>query len=499
MRTFNALYFATLGIQVNLVILLLGTLLSLCVFTYTNVFQKKISTSFTLTLGVSNSLLTLAFLALGFLFFINFACYLASYTTTSYLALTNPQILFKSLLIFEFSFCSFAINLYGYIIIFLALFVGFFALLVSENKIKSQNLNFFFYFNYFLLVVYLFVSINDVLGLFICYELLVLPSFFFVYFISYTRKALQASLYFIVWTQVGSLLVLIGCLYLINLTGDSSFSAVRHFHFQGSELLILYLLFFFGFGFKFPIWPFHYWLTKTHVEAPSGFSIYLSGFLVKSALFGFFTLTNLFCAELNTALFGVVAFLGAIDASLKMWGQSDLKKLVAYCTIQEMNLIVVAFLLGDTKLTMAGIMFSAAHAFLSTLMFYLVDCIYRRTHSRNVYQVQGLLHRTPNLGIAIFIMCVLYAGLPGTIKFSCEFFIFSALSESSLLTMMFLLFIMNVLGLIGFSKPWFNAIFGLPSKEMQQPLMDLSRRELYIICYPIVFFVFFTYLALPTL
>lgn len=118
-----------------------------------------------------------------------------------------------------------------------------------------------------------------------------------------------------------------------------------------------------------------------------------------------------------------------------------------------MNLIIIAFLIGDARLTLAGIMFSAAHAFLSTLMFYLVDCIYRRAHSRSIYQVQGLLHCCPNLAITIFLMCVLYAGLPGTIKFSCEFFIFSALADSSVITMILLLFVMNVLGLIGFSKP----------------------------------------------
>jgi NADH-quinone oxidoreductase subunit M len=205
----------------------------------------------------------------------------------------------------------------------------------------------------------------------------------------------------------------------------------------------------------------------------------------------------LLCVELNTAFFGTIAFLGAIDASLKLWGQSDLKKLVAYCTVQEMNLIVVAFVLGDTRLVTAGMMFSAAHAFLSTLMFYLVDCIYRRTHSRSVYQVQGLLHRTPNLGIAVFLMCVLYAGLPGTIKFSCEFLIFSALAESSFCTMVILMFAMNVLGLIGFSKPWFNVIFGLPGKDSQQPLMDLSRRELALVGFPIFSFFIFTYIAFP--
>ena len=84
-------------------------------------------------------------------------------------------------------------------------------------------------------------------------------------------------------------------------------------------------------------------MTKTHVEAPSGFSIYLSGFLVKSALFGFYKIMYCIDVELNNALFIAVLVTGVVDASLKMWGQTDLKKLVAYATIQEMNLIFIAF------------------------------------------------------------------------------------------------------------------------------------------------------------
>jgi len=119
-----------------------------------------------------------------------------------------------------------------------------------------------------------------------------------------------------------------------------------------------------------PIWPLHYWLTKTHVEAPSGFSIYLSGFLVKSALFGFYKLTNILCGDFNTSFFITITMVGVIDASLKMWGQTDLKKLVAYGTIQEMNLIFLVFCWGDTNAISSGILFTVTHSFLSALMFF---------------------------------------------------------------------------------------------------------------------------------
>lgn len=96
-----------------------------------------------------------------------------------------------------------------------------------------------------------------------------------------------------------------------------------------------------------------------------------------------------------------------------------------------MNLILLMFLIGDSSATICGMVFSAAHAFLSSLMFFIVDCIYRRFHTRSVYAVQGLLQKTPNLATLIIGMCVLYAGLPGTIKFSCEFYIFAMLAETS--------------------------------------------------------------------
>ena len=224
------------------------------------------------------------------------------------------------------------------------------------------------------------------------------------------------------------------------------------------------------------------------MEAPSGFSIYLSGFLVKTALYGFFKITNLICYEGGTSFFAAIAVVGVVDASLKLWGQSDLKKIVAYCTVQEMNLIFLLFLLGDVNSTTCGATFSVAHAFLSALMFFLVDCVYRRCHTRSVYAVQGLLQQTPNLAMSIIVMCVLYAGLPGTLKFTCEVNLLITLSESGLWLVIIIIAAANILGVIGFSKGWLNAVFGLPSKELDTPTMDLSWKELILIIYIVGFF-----------
>jgi len=85
-------------------------------------------------------------------------------------------------------------------------------------------------------------------------------------------------------------------------------------------------------------------------------------------------------------------------------------------------------------------------------MFFLVDCIQKRYKSRLVSEISGLIHTTPNLGISILVMMVLYSGLPGTLKFVSELYIFSGLLEVAPFTCIILLFGANFLGLVGFSK-----------------------------------------------
>ena len=112
--------------------------------------------------------------------------------------------------------------------------------------------------------------------------------------------------------------MLIVIAYLITVVGSINFLDIKLYEFSQLESFLLYFFLFMGFGFKVPLWPFHYWLTKTHVEAPAGFSMYLSGFLVKSAVYGFYKLTNLLGNDINTTLFSTICIIGIVDSSLKM-------------------------------------------------------------------------------------------------------------------------------------------------------------------------------------
>lgn len=380
-----------------------------------------------------------------------------------------------------FLFKKLSIEFFGLIFIVLAYIVGFISYLALDTRIFWKNIKFMFTCNFLVIIIFFFVTVNDFLLLFLFYECLLIPSFLFVYYVSPYKRGVQGSLYFLIWTQLGSLLVLCSIVYLYVVTGNTSFFFLRSFVFTNDEIWFFYFLIFLGFGFKVPIWPFQYWLTKTHVEAPAGFSIFLSGFLVKTAVYGFYKITNELCFNLDTSFFSVFCIMGIIDGSLKMWGQLDLKKLVAYGTVQEMNIIYLSFLWGDSTAIIGGILFCITHAFLSSLMFFLVDCIQKRYNTRIVTEVSGILHTTPNLGLSILFMQILYSGLPGTLKFVSEFYIFSGLLSSSPFSLLLLIYVANFLGLIGFSKCWFNVVFGLTLKNTNKQIIDLNIKEVLVI------------------
>lgn len=382
-----------------------------------------------------------------------------------------------------------SIDFFGLVLIFLAFVVGFISLLVLDIRIQTKYNNYYLSFFLFMLIVHCFVSCTNFLLCFLFYEFLLLPSFFFVYFLSTYRRSIIASLYFVVWTQIGSLIVFSGVIYMYIVTNTLSFNELYVYIFTSSEKTCLYLIFFIGFGIKIPIWPFHYWLTKTHVEAPSGFSIYLSGFLVKSALYGFYKFTFMLSYGVLTYLYIAIIIFGIIDASLKMWGQTDLKKLVAYATVQEMNLIFLVFNWGDSNGILYGILFCFTHAFLSAIMFFLVDCVYRRFYTRSIVEVHGIFHICPLLAVCIFFMLVLFSGIPGTMKFISEVYVYLSLFETTPVICFLTMFFVNFIGLIGFSKSWFNSIFGLNLKFFNIIPLDLSKKDIYIYMCSVLFLV----------
>ncbi len=337
---------------------------------------------------------------------------------------------------------------------------------------------------FFFLILKL-ISETNYINLFLIYELFLLPSFFLVYHISPNRRSIVASIYFLTWTQFGSLLVLSAVLLLYIETQTMYLSDIVIIKSFFTKCLL-----FIGFSIKIPMWPYYYWLTKTHVEASSFFSIYLSGFLVKTAIYLFSLFLPIFSINTDFSYLFVFAVVGVIDSSIKMWSQTDLKKLIAYTTIQEMNLLLIPLFWNNEYSEYLVAFFIVTHCLLSSLFFFIVDILIKRYNTRVSSKITGLIHVCPMFVCFMIISILLFSGLPFTAKFFIEFLIFSYIINYDFLIGAIVLFIISWLGLIGFSKNMFNTIFGAPI--LFYLVLDLSKRELFIFIFLILSLVLIT-------
>ena len=385
------------------------------------------------------------------------------------------------------------IDQFGLILFIISIIVGFISRLALESRFRINAFHSNFYLIYFNFIILLFITTNSILEFFFLYECLLLPSFFIVYYLSYSQRSIQAAIYFLIWTQFGSILVLIAIALLISTFNVWTFTdiSIVVFSLDISDIIknIILVCLFIGFGAKVPIVVFQYWITKTHVEAPGGFSIYLSGFLVKTAIFGLFKfgLVTAFLSNINSLnIIYFILLLGVIDSSLKFWFQTDIKKLVAYCTIQEMNIIMLLMFGSSTvELHNLTLVFVFSHALLSALLFYLVDLIYYRWLTRNTNLLTGILISTPILGNSILAMKLIFLGIPGTLKFIIEFLFINYFIDHMLyLVLIFIL--VNVFAALGFVKIWLNTLFGVPQGGFQRKtrlILDLTAKEIVIVLF----------------
>lgn len=345
-------------------------------------------------------------------------------------------------------------------------------LTVVDNKYKFKSYTFFFLFWSFLISITALVMSKNIISFFIFYELLLIPSFVLVKESSPNRRSNIVANYFLLWTQFGSFLVLVGLFLHFN----KNFNFMFFNFFDIKQIPLSQILIFFGFGVKVPLWPFHFWLSKTHVEANTGFSIFLSGILVKAAVFGLYKFAFLFDNNFLWLPLTIV-FISIIDASIKMCIQIDLKKLVAFSTIQEMGFMTLLIILPSHFNYQILFVFVVFHTFISALFFWIVDCIYRRYGSRILYNISGVINLFPNLGSIIIVATYLFIGLPFTIKFSIEFFLLKNLLNFNIIILILLCFFVNFLSVVFFFKTFVFLNFGSIPKITGN---DLTKKELLV-------------------
>jgi NADH-quinone oxidoreductase subunit M len=276
---------------------------------------------------------------------------------------------------------------------------------------------------------------RDLFLFYVMWEVMLVPMYFIVGIWGGERR-LYASIKFFLYTMVGSLLMLVGIVYL-GLKAGSPVTGIPNFGYdaimQTAELtpsaaLWLFGAFFLAFAVKVPMFPFHTWLPDAHVEAPTAGSVILAAIMLKLGTYGFLRLAMpLFAgAALQPTvrlLIVSLAVIGVIYGSLVALVQPDFKKLVAYSSVAHLGMVMLGIFALTRESVQGALMVMIGHGLSTGALFLLVGMIYERKHSRLIAAYGGIAKVVPIFATILTIVALSSIGVPGTNGFVAEFLV----------------------------------------------------------------------------
>jgi len=343
------------------------------------------------------------------------------------------------------------------------------------------------------LLLLLVFSVLDLFLFYIFFEAILIPMYLIIGIWGSRERKIRAVYLLFFYTLFGSLLMLVGILYIYFVTGTSNLEYLLTYNlFTFEEQIWLWLAFFFSFASKIPMFPFHIWLPEAHVEAPTVGSVLLAGILLKLGVYGFlrFSLTLFPEASLYfSPMVYLLSVIGIIYTSLSAIRQTDLKRIIAYSSVAHMNLVTLGIFSFNLIGLEGSILQSISHGFVSGAMFLLVGIIYSRYHSRFLYYYGGLVHLMPIYSVLLLIFTMANIALPGTSSFVGEFLLLLGIYKVN-----FFSCIISATGVIlcGAYSLWLynRIIFGNLKISYTLKFNDINFKE-FIILLPLLFFVIF--------
>lgn len=281
-------------------------------------------------------------------------------------------------------------------------------------------------------VVGVFVAL-DLFLFYVFWEMMLIPMYFLIG-IWGGKERIYATVKFFVYTAAGSLLMLVGILYLFfrlqALTGTASFSYFDYLQLPLTmgEQAVLFAAFALAFAIKVPIFPLHTWLPAAHTQAPTAGSVILAGVLLKMGTYGFLRFAlPLFpgaaAAEGTVLFFMVLGLIGIVYTAMVAAVQPNAKKLVAYTSVAHLGFAVLGIFALNLQGVQGALILMIAHGVSTPMLFFLLGMLYERTESYELEDFGGLAASMPVFGLMLIVAAFASIGLPGSGGFVSEFLV----------------------------------------------------------------------------
>nr|YP_011014071.1 NADH dehydrogenase subunit 4 [Unio terminalis]WQA10152.1 NADH dehydrogenase subunit 4 [Unio terminalis] len=283
------------------------------------------------------------------------------------------------------------------------------------QKLNNKTIEFIFSILVLTLVLVFCFSVGSLLNFYIMFEFSLIPILLIILGWGYQPERLQAGKYMLLYTVSASLPLLV-LIVLILTKGGSVFWGWSFLSFEWGWLATFCASL--AFLVKLPIYGFHLWLPKAHVEAPVAGSMILAGVLLKLGGYGlvrFFYVLELF-STLTISIIFCVGLMGGIVASMVCFAQNDVKALVAYSSVGHMSLVMGGVYSNTDWGWLGCLLMMIAHGLCSSGMFFLASETYKCYGTRSLFLVKGGLVLVPGVALCWFLMCAINMAAPPSLN-----------------------------------------------------------------------------------
>lgn len=316
----------------------------------------------------------------------------------------------------------------------------------------------YFFFSLLIISMALVVTAANIITFMLSWEIMSLSSFFLVIYNHHSAENRKAGYLYFVFSHVGAMFLFAAFGMIYGYTGSFGFGEAIGSLPETIKILI-FIFAFIGFGSKAGVFPFHVWLPYAHPAAPSHISAVMSGVMIKTGIYGIIRMYMLL--DFQTPVFGnIVLVAGAVSGILGIvyaLGQKDLKRLLAYSSVENIGIILIGFGIGMIGVSsgnqvMAVLGFTGGflhilnHSIFKSLLFMGAGMVLHKTGTRSIDALGGLIKHMRITGTAVVIGSIAICGLPPLNGFVGEFLIYIGGFKG--ITLDKSAFVMSILGII---------------------------------------------------